>query len=545
MENNEYLNQNIGGLISSARPYLKMPDEIRAQILSKLTNSKVRKIDVEWGTILRSRIARTAVAAAIIIVAFVGVSYWPGSIDGASTALAAVKEAMMKMPCVHILIEGTQEQKNYRRQCWISFESGTKYERFSDGTISSVAVKTRKRSIYNPDSGKITVSYYQTDDETVAKMDSSDKLLSGFLDGFDMWNAKVTVEEDQYEGVDVYYAELPEAKLTSGASMTGTMELVVDSVSHLPISARLSGRGAEGTLLLEGTLTFDYPENEIEDIYALGVPESAEVISNIPDAQTKIVFDRLDSRVKKGFGDSVAVLTESTVNNDQSLSKRGLQLFGQKGDSLLCARYPSDAISVQSWPQPDIKEVLAQAENARPESLFVSNAAEALFRNKRSSGMQKIASLYVPQHTLSGQVWPIPYNLGLSKREIIEEKTTLLSNDDRPREIGLNFDITISERVSADSGIGCSETTYWIDPARDDIITEKIERIYKPDRSSLNFQQKTYYLDYAQTSSGQWYPTRWQTAVSDGDSTKIVIEYNLKIYSEMVLDDWWFTDFEK
>ena len=329
MENSEYLNQNIGGLISSARPYLEMPDEIKAQILLRLVSSGARKIDIKWGAILRSRITRTAVAAAVIVVAFVGLSYWPGPIDGASTALAAVKEAMLKTPGVHILIEGTKEQKSYRRQIWISFESGTKYEKFSDGIITSVAVKTGKRSVYNPDTGRITISYYRADDGTAAEMDSSDELLSGFLEGFDMWNARVTVEEDQYEGVDVYHAELPEARLASGAGMTGTMELVVDSDSHLPVSAKLSGRGAEGKLLLEETLTFDYPENDIENIYALGVPDSAEVTGNIPDAQTKIVLDRLDSRVKSGFGNVVAVLTESTVNDDQSLSKRGLQLFGQ------------------------------------------------------------------------------------------------------------------------------------------------------------------------------------------------------------------------
>ncbi|NIA17248.1 MAG: hypothetical protein GWO86_02760, partial [Planctomycetes bacterium] len=125
----------------------------------------------------------------------------------------------------------------------------------------------------------------------------------------------------------------------------------------------------------------------------------------------------------------------------------------------------------------------------------------------------------------------------------IEEKVSLLSNDDRLEETGLNFDMTISEQcVSADRSIGRIETTYWIGPARDDIITEKTERFYKSDRHSLVFQQKTHYLDYAQTSSGQWYPTRWQTAISDGISTRVVIEYNLKIYSEMVLDDWWFTD---
>ena len=532
---NEYLNQNVGRLISSARPYLSMPDEVKAQILSKLINSRAEKINFEWGTILGSRIARTAVAAAVIIVAFVGLSYWPGSIDPASTAFAAVKEAMLKMPCVHILVEGNQEQKNYRRECWLSFESGTRYEKFADGTISSIAIGTRKKLVYHPDSGKITVSYYQADDGEVA-MDSSGKLLSGFLADFDIWNAKVTLEKDQYEGVDVYHAELPETKLASGAGMTGTMELMVDSVSRLPISGKLSGRGAEGTLLLEGTLTFDYPENDIKDIYALGVPESAEMVSNVPDAQTKIVLDRLDSRVKRGFGNSVAVLTESIVNDDRSLSKRSLQLFGQKGNSLLCARYPlnrpndplSDMISVQSWPQPNINEVLTQAKNARPAFLFVGDGTEA----------------NAQQFALSSQVWPIPCNLGFDKREM-EEKATLLSSDVRPQEIGLNFDIIISERVSADSGFGRSETIYWIDPVCDDIITEKIERFYKPDRRSIAFQNETRYLDYAQTSDGQWYPARWQTTISDQDSTKVVMEYNLKIYSEMVLDDGWFTDFEK
>lgn len=327
MENySEHLERNIKELLFYTQPHLKMAEADKAIILENLLGQKNREFVLTGKRVAKNKITKIAIAAAVILVAFFAMPHWPGSMNGTGAAFAQVKEAIMKMPCVHIVIDGQRNQKDRQGQRWISFGSATKYEKLPDGTVSSVNVRTRKKSVYNPDSGRITVSYYKADDDSIEKMDSSDKLLSGLLDDFDAWDAKVTIERTQYQGidVDVYSAQLPpEIDDDSDVKMTEMMKLIVDRSSHLPILAKLSGKTVDGTLLLDATLAFDYPENDIESIYALGVPESAEVIyNNATQPQLDIVLDRLSDRVEKGFGNSVAILTESTIKDGRDPEKK-------------------------------------------------------------------------------------------------------------------------------------------------------------------------------------------------------------------------------
>lgn len=559
MDNNDYLERNIKGMLLSAQPCLRMSDVSKADIAAKLLEQ------IEKWEIVKSRIIKIAIAAVITIAALFGIPHWKGSIGGAGTAFAAVKEAMMKMPCVHLIIEGHRGRQEYQREYWLCFESGIQYEKLSDGTISSVNLRSNKKYVYNPSSDKVIVSYYQANDELLKKMDSSDKLLSGFLENFDTWGAKVTVVESRYEGrdVDIYNAQLPETGYSPGVKMTGTMELTADRYNHLPITGKLIGWGADGALLLDVSLAFDYPANEIEDIYTLGVPESAEVVTYVPEEQVNVILDRLDSRVQKGFGNYVAVLTESIVSDEQTLQKRALRLYGQKGNALINLLYrlrkgdwgylpSSEMNTIEAWPLPDVNEVLALGHKTLPSLAFVSNGITAWHgRYENTSGAyvefgeitdrQKLLS-ELPRWSLSGKVWPGQHNIGLDKKEI-EEKVTLLRNDNSPQEIGLHFDVTISESVSAKTGVDRIESTYWIDSARDDMVVDEIYREYKQGQKSVEHQ--TRYLDYAQLDNGQWYPTHWQTTItgysSGGPEQIAIFEYYLRMYPEMRLDDWWFT----
>ncbi|MHC4631307.1 MAG: hypothetical protein ACYS9C_08535, partial [Planctomycetota bacterium] len=91
------------------------------------------------------------------------------------------------------------------------------------------------------------------------------------------------------------------------------------------------------------------------------------------------------------------------------------------------------------------------------------------------------------------------------------------------------------------------EIIYWIDPARDDMPVETIARMFDKSHESITKERLTRYLNYASIRENQWYPTQWQKTnmdYSDESSKTIgITEYNLRIFPDMELDDWWFNTF--
>jgi hypothetical protein len=507
--------------------------------------------------IMKSRMTKPAAAAVIIIALIIGFHRFAGSIDIASTAFAQMTEAMMKVPCVHVLIEAERGQKKYYREQWVCFESGIKGEKYMDGRVTLVDINENKQYVYRPESGKTTVSIYRPGSQPPEQTESSEEFLHQMLKELGMLGAEMTAEKGRYDGmdVDIYRAELPETDYGRGVTMKGQGELVAERQTRLPVHATVQGWGTDGTVLLDGRITFDYPENAPKNIYDLGVPEGVPLVDSEPAGEAEELLNRLERRVQTGFGDLVAVLTESVIKDDEPPRKRAVRLFGQSGESLLYARYLmqtgneqlSSAFPIEGRPRPDVEEVLEHLHGVVPQIFFVSDGKKGWHGRYDKSSVSHVAATeivdeqellsHISVFSLAGGIWPGRHKMDLDK-EGVQVTTGLLRDDEHQEQIGLRVD-------EAFVGGTRHEWLYWIDPGRGDMPVEVIQRGYEGGSPSIDTELHTKYLSYGRIRDYMWYPTRWQmtvTTYSDGRPKHVTtIEYYLRIYPEAELDEGWLT----
>jgi hypothetical protein len=363
-------------------------------------------------------------------------------------------------------------------------------------------------------------------------------------------------------GVDIYEAQLPERKFGSAGNLKRKVEIVADIYNSLPVYLSIQATDSNGTVFSERTASFDYPEYAPVDIYDLGVPESAEVTEGHP-ADVEAVLGRFDHRCRKGFGNFVAVLTTSDLTDDQVRGKKSLELFSRKGASLLYASYllekeepadwnpSSDMSSITNWPIPDIDQVTELGRDILPCQLYVSDGTSAcrIHYFKRKPGSYQVQEIVDKQKvtemdsylSLSYKLWPRHLRkkvVHAGDGRMLVSELSLLRDAGRPGQIGLHNDVI--DRLNH------IEIIYWIDPDRDDMPVETIARMFDKSHESITEERRTRYFDYAGVRENQWYPTRWQKTNMDYSEENrraiVITEYNLRVFPDIELDDWWFNN---
>ena len=571
-------------MISSARPHLEMPDQVKAEIIKKLIALEKKGAIRERRVVMGMGNFRKLIAICILIVCgILFVQYLPNSaranelleeiaaINGRYIGWVHIKpdnvpefqdsfDQKLESLVLHVnpaenIAVSVMNFKDTTRVHWNSESDDMKYDgrtnqlRISPGTFKDEDVMFQETDALTPWHVAQNLFMQPTFDALVNLIKYAKEVHY--------------VKEDSYERFDVTFGKAIDSgsgEDSSTLSSPANLVIWVDPESKLIQECEIEVIENEHVVSL--LLTFSYDEPAIQDIYDLGVPLTASVVDNRPGADLAPILGRLENRVVQGFGNYTAVLTESIVTKDQNLKEKALSLFAQKDNASLYTRYPlsksspiSEKMIIEKWPIPAIDDILSQAKDGvLPEIFFVSNglkASHGMYEKTSASyrGLGEIVDgnkidLNTIRFGLSAKVWPSQYNIGFDRREF-EEKVTLLHDENRPQEIGLHFESTSSESTVAGGGIGRIETICWIDPARDDLIVEKDEKFYSPDSKTINFEQHTQYIDYSQIN-GQWYPTCWQTTFTHFSDGKLMpnatIEYNLFIYSDITLDDWWFTD---
>ncbi|MHC4112002.1 MAG: hypothetical protein ACYSUY_13080 [Planctomycetota bacterium] len=542
---------------------------LEAQEKSKEISPALAKPDIRR-IIMKNPITKLAVAAVIIIAATIGLNHFIGPIYGTNAVFAQMAEAIEKEPCVHIVLTETHRGKQQlRREFWLLLESGTMHEKRPDGTVTFVDSQNKREYIYNPGIGKIFVieaadpDYDSKNKYFFEEITAADELLPKIIGPLS--GSQMVVKQGRYKGtdVDVYEAQLPERKSGSAGNLTRKVEIVADVYTSLPVYLSVHATDSNGTLFSERTAAFDYPKYTPVDIYDLDVPESAVVVEGHP-AEVEAVLDRFDDRCQQGFGNYVAVLTASDLADGQIRQKKSIELFSSKGANLLYASYllekdkldewnpSSDMSSITNWPVPDIDELIELGRDILPCQLYVSDGTRAcrIHYFKRKPGAYQVQEIVDKQKvtsmdsylSLSYKLWPRHLRQKVSHADnggMVVSELILLGDAARPQQIGLHNDVI--DRLNH------VEIIYWIDPVRDDMPVETITRMFDKSQESITRERHTRYLDYGTIRENQWYPTRWQTTstVHSGgySNTNLMTEYNLRIFPDMELDDWWFNTF--
>lgn len=273
MTDRDVLEKNIERLIHSAGPELHLPDERRNLIFEKLTGAgaameaSAHRQSI-WRRISESGITRLAAAAVITIAVLVGMNQLVGPIGVTSVAFAQVKQAVEKVKWMHVI----GRDKNEVSEAWLSFGSQIRAKKDKQGKITYEAYGENKQYVYDPDTATVTISHMP------GKM-----FALGAAGPFELFErlgeqeqnkgAKLTRRIGQYNQTKVEIWEFEKSE----QGMIIEAKLFIDIQKHLPAAMEIKGTH-NSTVVQDTRIEFKYPANGPEDIYWLGVPESATVV---------------------------------------------------------------------------------------------------------------------------------------------------------------------------------------------------------------------------------------------------------------------------
>jgi len=219
---------------------------------------------------MKSPVTQLAAATVIIIVVLIVINQFDGSIDGATMAFAQITENMKKMPWMHGVVEGAGE----RLEAWFSFERRVMVSKRVPGEIRYHDGLKQTVQIYEPDANTITISY--TTANALAGLGSVLDFPKHILKLFDDTGEKIIQETGKYKGKD--------SKIYKMSGFLGCMdmrvEMIVDMDKNILLFLNQKVFDEAGALKMEGNAYFDYPENGPNNIYEVGVPTSARIVSS-------------------------------------------------------------------------------------------------------------------------------------------------------------------------------------------------------------------------------------------------------------------------
>ncbi|MHC4636047.1 MAG: hypothetical protein ACYTBP_06000 [Planctomycetota bacterium] len=271
MKPRKYIEELIKKWRVASRPEMykrTLTDALEAHAQTKKMKIAVVQPNI-WRIIMKSRITKLA-AAVIIIAVLIGINQFGGSIDGTSTAFAQIAESMKEMPWMHGVVEGAGE----KLEAWFSFEKRIMASKRIPGKIRYHDYLKNIIQIYDPANNTIKISY-PTDDALAGVGQSVIDFPKKILQLFDEKGEKIIQETGKYKGKD--------SKIYKMSGFLGGMdmkvEMIVDRDKNVLLFINQKAFDKAGTLKMEANGYFDYPENGPNNIYEVGVPTSAKIIS--------------------------------------------------------------------------------------------------------------------------------------------------------------------------------------------------------------------------------------------------------------------------
>jgi hypothetical protein len=231
-----------------------------------------------WRKIVHSKMTKFAAAAVIIMAMLIGINWFGGSVDVATIAFAEISEAMKKVPWMHMVSTGFERGLTGPGEQWFGFERGIFAYKSADGAVRFINMKEHKSYSYDFENQTIAISYISESDIPI-NLSSPDLLLESMHKTLKEQGAEIITKEAEYNGRKV---QLQEISQVSGEEnkVSSIVRLYIEPASKLLLAAKVKGTNAEGEVIMDGDITFSYPDTGPLSIYDLGVPASAKIVNN-------------------------------------------------------------------------------------------------------------------------------------------------------------------------------------------------------------------------------------------------------------------------
>jgi len=283
-------------------------DALEAQEKSKKIKPAPAQPNI-WTIIVKSPITKLAAAAVIIIAVVVSINQFGGSPDMAGIALADVIENMKKVPWMEVVSteypEGEEPRTHHE---WYGFASKKTFVKYAD-SVCCFDYANRKQYFYRFSDQAFEVT--ELPEHSFYRANSAFSFVNEFIQYAKDDRFLVTQRKDILNGEDVKIFELsksfPDVGMTTDVA-TFKIELIVNRENKL-----LFAGSAKRKLLHEGgkTTTYNfkvtYPESGPRDIYALGVPSTAQLPTVY--ASDKLYEELNEAREMFAVGDVEGLVT--------------------------------------------------------------------------------------------------------------------------------------------------------------------------------------------------------------------------------------------
>lgn len=257
--------ENIENLIkkfyATKRSSVTTSDEMDKKVLNdalavyeKSNNSESANLQPNvWRIIMKNRITKLAVAAAIIIAAFIGINHFGGSIDGASVAWASLSERVGRIQTCffkgHSKITGgrlgekTQEQE---LEFYLSSECGFRFDTYMDGNVNMMQ--------YVIPTEKAIVSVMPTHKKYMRMLLTDEMLREMLSKGADpretvkqiMLGEYTHLGESVIDGVKVEGIETTDPRVGGGQFEKYLARCWVNAETQLPVQLEMEIENSEG-----------------------------------------------------------------------------------------------------------------------------------------------------------------------------------------------------------------------------------------------------------------------------------------------------------
>lgn len=504
-------------------------DRIHDRILQKL----LKKLDQSNGQatveqpnirriIMRSQITRLFAAATIIIGAMVGISLLENSSEFNQAAWGRMLESMQKMPWVHasdtidppVLYDAVER--------WTCFDPSIKIYKYSDGIIKYSNYSKGEGYYYKPEDKTITISPI-TEKYNVPGPKSPFEIVNQFFEMTEKLGAEI---DHNYSRIDGNKVEIIESEYVTSLGHCHT-QMIRDVEQNLLKSSQTTILKPDSNEEITMVTTYDYPKKGPLDIYEAGAPKDAEVVDLRPPEDVQGLLNEVQQRYDRGYGDCIAMVLQSWINEDNTQEPWNIIMFRQHGNMYRMDQYTAgnfkhlinlyDDIK-DDWPDLTIERLqqLERNEASGHQIIYDGTYTTNRFRNSRNDYTSNRHKGMIPLDfgdSINSLSWFEPPIYGSSKPVLRVEYELLENDSDHEGLIGLRImklptnmsriiaksaksDFVANDPVWTSSDVSC----YWLDPSRDYLVIEHTEMKYGSKTTDLTLETK-------QTPSGRWYPS--------------------------------------
>jgi RNA polymerase sigma factor (sigma-70 family) len=405
-------------------------------------------------------------------------------------------------------------------ETWIAFRPYRQAIRYPD-RLEYLDDSAQCSYLYDPAIRTITIEPGATSDPFFQNLINKNDLLEMFVGMFDYWQqrgAKLTQSQQTVDGKAIIFLTLTPPRDRPG----NTLQLRIDATSKRVLNARLEGPDQPVALNID----LDYPAAGPADIYALGAPRDARIIDLRPSPQV-LELDKKVEAAKQAFAPTYyAIICATRVDPPGSAAFSSVHVVYKRDGKYRIETYspqaqdqtpPADLPGLEAWiakrpvnyvrfilsPESGIHVSLDAKRHPTTQPLDnpdLSNTVEGLAWNEMSaSNITRSAAgsaILVP---------PNPADAKLVLRQHcwhgLAQNGKVYSQPNRVRQF---FDpqrdyLRHRYEFLIDAQGDWQRNKNWLKDVPDD-----------PDLFNYCYNLSRTILEYAQTPTGRWYPTKIQ-----------------------------------